>query len=238
MTGNPGKYQGPLSEAGQDQETGMRILALDCAIESCSVALWHDGAVLAGRRHDRPRGHAEVLVPLIQETLAEAGVDWPDLDRLAVTVGPGSFTGLRIGLATARGLALASGRPLVGVTTLAALAHGHGACVAVLEARRGELFWQPFGADGRPLAAAAALDPASAAGRTRALDPTPRLIGSGAGRLAAALDGPHQRLGPDHVEAAAVAAVAAGQTLAEGAPAPVYLRPPDAIRPRDGGRLW
>ncbi len=102
----------------------MKILALDSATGACSVALWHDGAILARRFAVMDRGQSEVLIPMVREVLAEAGADFPSIDVFGVTVGPGAFTGLRIGLAAARGMALASGRPLVGVSTFEAVAHG------------------------------------------------------------------------------------------------------------------
>jgi len=131
----------------------MKILALETTGSACSVALWRDGGVVARRFEAMTRGHAERLVPMIGEVLAEAGVTAEAVDRLAVTVGPGAFTGLRVGLATARGLALATGRPLVGVTTFEAIAHalplesrrGRSLLVAV-DSRRTELFLRLFDA--------------------------------------------------------------------------------------------
>ena len=100
----------------------MKLLALDCAGLACSVALWRDGAIVAERTREMARGHAEALMPMLGEVMAAADERLDALDRLAVTVGPGSFTGIRVGLAAARGLALAIGCPLIGVGTLAALA--------------------------------------------------------------------------------------------------------------------
>ncbi len=102
----------------------MRILALDTATSACSAALWHDGRVCARRLVRMERGQSEALMPMVLDVLAEAGCGFSQLDLLAVTVGPGAFTGLRIGLAAARGMALASGIPCLGVTTLEAVAHG------------------------------------------------------------------------------------------------------------------
>ncbi|MCH7931874.1 MAG: tRNA (adenosine(37)-N6)-threonylcarbamoyltransferase complex dimerization subunit type 1 TsaB, partial [Proteobacteria bacterium] len=94
----------------------MNVLALDTATAACSVALWSDGTVLAQRFATMARGHAEALMPMVEAVMAEAGLAFADLDLVATTVGPGTFTGLRVGLAAARGLALAGGLPIVGVT--------------------------------------------------------------------------------------------------------------------------
>jgi tRNA threonylcarbamoyladenosine biosynthesis protein TsaB len=102
----------------------MRILALDTAVAACSVAIWDDGAVLAEEQQALAYGHAEILVPMLARVLARAGLRVDDMDRLACTIGPGHFTGLRAGLAAARGLALAADKPLIGITTLEAVAAG------------------------------------------------------------------------------------------------------------------
>lgn len=107
----------------------MRVLGIDTALFSCAAALMADGRSLAWRREERLRGHAERLLPMVEEVLAEAQASFSDIDLIAVTIGPGTFTGLRIGLAAARGLALALDRPLAGVSTLEACA------VAAIEAR-------------------------------------------------------------------------------------------------------
>src|SRR5262249_26286756 len=102
----------------------LRVLAIDTALEACSAAILDTGHGdgVTSRSVPMMRGHAEALVPLIAAVMSEANVEFDGLDRIAVTVGPGSFTGLRVGVAAARGIALATGKPAVGVTTLAALA--------------------------------------------------------------------------------------------------------------------
>src|SRR5512146_3284064 len=102
----------------------MRILAIDTALEACSAAVLDTGAG-AGTAHESlpmQRGHAEALMPLIARVMERARVTFEEIDRIAVTTGPGSFTGLRVGISAARGIALASGKPAVGLTTLAAFA--------------------------------------------------------------------------------------------------------------------
>jgi tRNA threonylcarbamoyladenosine biosynthesis protein TsaB len=124
----------------------MKILAVDTALGACSVAITKDGKTLAHRWVAMPRGHAEALAPMVQDAMGESELAFADLDRLAVTTGPGTFTGQRVGLAFMRGLRIALARPLIGLTTLevmAAAATGEAktARVAVLhEAKRGEVY--------------------------------------------------------------------------------------------------
>lgn len=101
----------------------MLILAVDTALNACSVAILRSGVVVLSRVEPMAKGQAERLAPMAQEVLAEAGIAPSALDRIAVTRGPGAFTGLRIGLAFARGLAVALDRPCVGISTLEVLAH-------------------------------------------------------------------------------------------------------------------
>src|SRR6266702_3656731 len=102
----------------------MRILAIDTALEACSVAVFDTEGSSRARSRSLPmaRGHAEALMPLIATVMSDARTEFDELDRIAVTVGPGSFTGLRVGVAAARGIALAAGKPVVGLTTLSAIA--------------------------------------------------------------------------------------------------------------------
>jgi tRNA threonylcarbamoyladenosine biosynthesis protein TsaB len=121
------------------------ILGLDAALSRASVALLRDGAVLAERAAPGARGQAAALAPILAAVLAEAGVSPTDLDAVCVTVGPGSFTGVRAALALAHGLALATGRPLLGVTVAEALAEAlpGGPARAVwcaIDSRRGRVF--------------------------------------------------------------------------------------------------
>lgn len=132
----------------------MIILAFDCAGAACSVAVVRDGSVLARDSRALSHGQAEVLVPMIQATLAAAGLRHADLSAIATTLGPGSFTGLRAGLAAARGLALATGLPAVGISTLEAAAHAvapderrAASVMAAVDTRRDDLFVQVFGQD-------------------------------------------------------------------------------------------
>lgn len=218
----------------------MRILALDTATTACSVALWSDGAVRARRFAAMERGQAEALVPMLEEVRAEAGFDYAELDLLAVTVGPGAFTGLRIGLATARGLALAAALPCVGVTTLEAVAEGVGDdewadanLLVVLDAKRADVYAQVFSSRLEPLGVASAVVPSGLG----ALVPPGRLVvaGDASGRAVEALvaAGADARCSaapgvPDAVHVAAIAARRDRPGAADAPPAPLYLRPPDA----------
>jgi len=212
----------------------MNVLAMHSATACCAVALWCDGTVTAHGYAAMERGQAEALVPMIGDTMRAAGADYGDLDRLAVTVGPGTFTGLRIGLATARGLALATGLPLVGVTTLEALAHAadpgdvaDGALLAAIETKRKDLYVQRFADRTTPSSEPAAVAPddlADWAGRRPQV-----VIGDAAARAAAALEaaGVEARLSAAAAQpdARAVAAIAASRPAAAGdpPPRPLYL---------------
>jgi len=131
----------------------MKLLAIDTTLETCSVAIVLDDALAAHRARQIGRGHAEALMPMIDAVLAEAGASYADLDAVAVTVGPGSFTGQRVGLSAARGIGLARSIPVKGVTTLSAIAFGLIAdglvqdgedILVALDARRNEVYVQHF----------------------------------------------------------------------------------------------
>ena len=125
----------------------MRILALDSAVARCSATLVTDGAVVAGYQQDLERGHAMVLPVMVRDCLRDAGIQAADCDVIAVTVGPGSFTGIRGGLALAQGIGVAASRPVVGVTVGEALADslpqlGGRALWCATTSRRGRISWR------------------------------------------------------------------------------------------------
>src|SRR5690349_23242771 len=135
----------------------MRVLAIDTALEACSVAVLDTERAEARMHESLPmqRGHAEALMPLVARVLARASLAFSALDRVAVTTGPGSFTGLRVGIAAARGIALAAGKPAIGLSTLAAFAAPLIAAddtlpvVVAIDARHDNVYLQVFGPGGR-----------------------------------------------------------------------------------------
>ena len=218
------------------------LLAIDCATSACSAAVWRAGAAAASRRLAPTRSQAELLVPMIAQVMAEAAIGFAALNAIAVTVGPGSFTGLRIGLATARALALAAGLPLIAATTLEVVAHGVPAAersgrrlLVALDARKGGVYVQPFDQDLRPLAPPAVLSPAAAAGLVEA---SSLLAGDGAALVRRCLGQAKSDVaiaaGDGLPDAAVLAHLAASRDGAgPGGPAraiaALYLRPADAV---------
>ncbi len=130
----------------------MRILAIDTATEACSVALWNDGKLCA-HFEECPREHTQRILPLVKMILTEGDTSLNNLDALAYGRGPGSFTGVRIGIGIAQGLALGADLPMIGVSTLATMAEGAwrntGATrvLAAIDARMGEVYWAEYTRD-------------------------------------------------------------------------------------------
>lgn len=213
------------------------VLALDCAAGACSVAVRDDAGPRAAAHVAMERGHAEALMPMVERVMAEAGLGFGDLGAVAATVGPGSFTGVRIGLAAARGIALAAGLPTVPVTTLEAVSEavgtGTGPLLVVLDAKRRDFYGQWFADDGEaldePRAASAAefwaARPASASAIRIAGDAARAALADAPDRAQLAGDA-----GPEALAVAALALrrLAAGRT---GPLTPLYLRPPDVTMP-------
>jgi tRNA threonylcarbamoyl adenosine modification protein YeaZ len=224
----------------------MRVLAIDTALAACSAAILDtkQGGIIASASLPMVRGHAEALIPLLARLLDEARMLLRNFDRVVVTTGPGSFTGLRVGISAARGIALAAGKPAVGLSTLLAYAAPHLAddetipVVAAIDARHQHVYLQVFGPGGRTVIAPR-LAPLSEAVRAAAEAPA-RLVGSAAQAIADGLAAAgavpvivDARGAPDITWVARMgAAVPEGQSP----PKPQYLRAPDA-QPQNAAQL-
>ena len=210
------------------------ILAVDTCLAASSIAVLDGDRVRAARSEPMTRGHQERIAVLAREVMSEAGVKFPDLTRIAVTVGPGSFTGLRVGLSFAKGLAAALSIPCVGINTLEALAAtaaAAGFVAGVLDAKMGQVYLQVFDG-GRALMAPDALELGVAAARLAELysGGPATLIGSGAPLLAEVL--PQATvLAPAFADPVAIARLAAARPIPTHSPRPLYLRAPYAVAP-------
>ena len=223
-------------------------MAFDSATTGCSVAVWRGGQVLAHDAREVGRGQAEVLLPMAADALRTAGLAPQDLDGVAVTRGPGGFTGMRIGLAAARGFALALGVPCIGVTTLEAVARGtrmderegH-TILAAIESKREDVYVQLFDQDLKALSAPLAAAGPALAELVRA-HPTPSVVGDAALRARDMLnqEGLDSAIStaPAMPDTRLVADIAAARfhPVPTAPPEPLYLRPPDAKRPKNQGR--
>ena len=221
----------------------MLILAIDTALDACAaVVLDTDtGKAIAQESQAMKRGHAEALMPLVARVMKQSGVAFDALDRIAATTGPGSFTGLRVGLSAARGIALAANKPVVGITTLTAYAaphvseNGEHAIVSVIDARHDHVYLQVVSGHGEALVTprGAPIEEALAAARFGA----PLLVGNAADIVAARW--PQDASPPVKVDQQAapdivwVAWLAAAVDPAVATPRPFYLRAPDAKPPAD-----
>ncbi len=217
----------------------MKLLAVDTALGACSVALLEDGRTLAHAFEVMERGHAERLAPMVDAAMGAAGVLFSQLDRLAVTTGPGTFTGQRVGLAFMRGLRLALHVPLTGVTTLEAMAAAAmdetraPRAAAIHDARRGEAYLSLHDG-GRTEQAPIVLSLRDAVERIRHFGPC-ALAGTGAPAAREALGADFPLSSVRQPDALWVARLAAARPAPADVPAPLYLRAPDARLP--GGHV-
>ncbi len=224
----------------------MRVLAIDTALAACSAAIFETeaGGIIASESLPMTRGHAEALMPLLARLMDQSGGAFRELDRVVVTTGPGSFTGLRVGISAARGIALAIDKPAVGVSTLNAYAAPYLAdddsvpVIAAIDARHEHVYLQVFGQGGRTVITPRLAELSEA---VRAAAETPaRIVGSAAqsvaaalfetGRSPAAIDA---RGAPDIIWVARIGAVVAPS---HSPPKPQYLRAPDA-QPQNAAQL-
>lgn len=217
----------------------MIVLAIDTALEDCSVAIMAAAGVRL-RQQTVGRGHAEILMPAIAALLSDASLAARDLERIVVSTGPGSFTGLRVGISAARGLAVATQVPVVGIPTLRAHAELAASMrresggearpiLALLPARADELYAQRFSAEGEP-------DGPLFVGRVRDLADLARaedlaLAGAGAAALGEGFAPAHLRSAPD---IATLLTLGARLDPASHPPVPVYGKAPDAVPKADG----
>ncbi len=221
----------------------MLILAIDTALDACSAGVLDTdtGKLIALESQPMKRGHAEALMPLIARVIKQAGIAFASFDRIAVTTGPGSFTGLRVGLSAARGIALAADKPVVGLTTLAAYAapvvsdNAGQPVISAIDARHDQVYFQVVSGDGRSLIRprVAPIEETLRASRFGA----PHLVGNAAGILADRW--PTDALPPFRVDAQPApdiqwVAWLGAAVNPDTAPArPYYLRAPDAKLPKD-----
>jgi tRNA threonylcarbamoyladenosine biosynthesis protein TsaB len=217
----------------------MRVLAIDTALAACSAAVLdtENGGVIASESAAMERGHAEALMPLLERVVKASGLAFADFERIVVTTGPGSFTGLRVGLAAARGLGVATHIPVVGVTTLSAYAAPYLAAddqspvVVAIDARHEHVYLEVFG-PGKHTLIAPRLAPLGEAIRAAAQAPA-RVVGSAAQAVADGLANKNltkpivvdTRRAPDINW---VAKIGAAAPEAQAPPKPQYLRAPDA----------
>ena len=216
----------------------MLILAIDTALDACAAGVLDTrvSRLIAHESLPMKRGHAEALMPLIARVMQQSGIGFADLHRIAVTTGPGSFTGLRVGLSAARGLGLAAGKPVVGLTTLTAYAapvvsrnESH-PIISAIDARHDHVYFQVVGGDGSPLIRprVAPIAEALEAARLGAL----QVVGNAAQILAERW--PAEMPQPLHVDAQPAPDITwvgwlGAAVTPENAPArPYYLRAPDA----------
>ena len=213
----------------------MIILALDTAGVECAAAVYDSGRnTMLGEASDMiGKGHAEHLIGIVDRALDQADMTLSNIDRIAVTIGPGSFTGIRVGVAAARGFALSLNVPAVGVTTLEVMASAQRektpgrAVLAAMDAKRDEIYLQSFSPDGSPLDAPRALSVAQAQAFAAGFDG--EITGSATPLLKAGAHGDHSNNFPISV----VARLGAAASPDAGKPKPLYLRGPDA-KPQAG----
>ena len=228
----------------------MKILALETSAKAVSAAITEDGRVLASGYQDTGLTHSRTLMPIVEHLFRNTGLTVSDCGAIAVAAGPGSFTGIRIGVSAAKGLAFAANKPAVGVSTLAAMARNaafaDGLIICAMDARRNQIYNALFSAENGVLIRLTpdrAISLADLAEELRA-DPRPKTVLGDGGRMCAdylSANGIPCRLAPPHLvmQNAVSVALEAEDLAARGALvsaqdlSPVYLRPPQAQRLRN-----
>jgi tRNA threonylcarbamoyladenosine biosynthesis protein TsaB len=220
----------------------MLILAIDTALDACAAAVLDTGAgkLIAQESQPMKRGHAEALMPLIARVMKQSALPFAALDRIAVTTGPGSFTGLRVGLSAARGIGLAASKPVVGLTTLSAYAApvvseaGEQPVISAIDARHDQVYFQVVSGNGSSLVRAKVAPIAEALEASRF--GAPHLVGNAARILADRWPSDAPPIKVEAMPAPDISWVAwLGAAVTPGtAPAkPYYLRAPDAKPSQD-----
>ena len=217
----------------------MKILAVDTALGACSVAVLAGDTVLAHRLEPMARGHAEALAPMVEQAMRESGIAFAALDRLGVTIGPGTFTGQRVGLAFMRGLRLALERPLIGLTSLEVMAYqaleetGLELAAAVHDARDDALYFQLCGRAAPP-SPPSLISVSDAVARLAELREPVALAGAASTRLIEQRSTEPKRMTQSTVvapDALWVARLSQSRAPPAEIPRPLYLRPPAAKLP-------
>jgi len=214
----------------------MLILAFDTTSAACSVTLWSDGAVLQAARSVMDYGQAEALMPMIEEIMAAANISYLTLDRIAVTIGPGSFTGVRVGLAVARGIAMAAEKPVIGLTSMEVLAHAvadtdvadAAGIIVAIDTKRGDFFVQKFDAAREAFGDIATMPPEAV--KAWAGEGSWVVVGDGAATIATATNG-RASAASAFPDAGVLARLAAARTPPVGGPLPLYINPPAVTMP-------
>lgn len=214
----------------------MRVLGIETSSRRGTVALVEGGSVVLSLTHDASSAHAEQLLPLVEQALGAAG--WPrgSLDRVSVGTGPGSFTGLRVGIALAQGIGLGLVRPVLGVGSLRAMCHGvpaalRGLRCALLDARRSEVFIAVHEEGGAEVVAPRTLPREGLAAFVSTLGAERIVLGEVVAELGELPGVAHRSELTDLPHAACVALLGSELDEAGALPEPVYVRPADAIRP-------
>lgn len=207
----------------------MLILSIDCAGHGCGVCVWKDGHALSSLNEPMERGQDQRLMPLIIEALRQAGMTFNDLDRIAVTRGPGSFTGLRIGLAAAQGLGLAAGKPVIGIDRFSIYREQFPGkdLLVVIASRRKELYCRYYPASGQ--AGEPRMLPAEEIADFLKDKPQTAVTGDSPANM---FRGYRPASGPEPVTCAKLAAEADPQSP-DFMPRPLYIRAPDVTMPKD-----
>ena len=209
----------------------MALIAIDTCFGACSVAIARDGRIVASRYEERRTGHAEAIVPMIAEVLGEARIEPSALQKIAVTRGPGTFAGMRIGLAAAEGLKLATGAVIVPASSLWAIGqrvlaeHGpqRASLAIAVDAGRGQVYFELLTPEGQPATKGPELLSIDDA-KVRAARADAAAFGSGAAHIAASVSA-----APIEPDAARFALAALDLPDTTGPVAPLYFRPADAV---------